>query len=170
MLRIVLSPIIVVLYYLNFPGWNFWAGGLFIVAAFTDTFDGLIARKYNIVTTFGKLIDPMADKILLLCASLVLMATGQIPMWVVVIMLAREFVVSGYRLLAASKGVIMAAEASGKWKTIVQFTGIGFLFFKNPVFADYGVPFGEILVYAGLALSVVSCIIYICHNRNVMDG
>lgn len=96
-----------------------WA---FVVAAITDFFDGYLARKYNLVTNFGKLIDPLADKILVGAAFIYLTAVGMCPFWVTILIIFREFLVTGLRQLAVAQGIVMAADKSGKWKTAVQLT------------------------------------------------
>jgi CDP-diacylglycerol--glycerol-3-phosphate 3-phosphatidyltransferase len=106
------------------PGAWLWALILFVIASLTDWLDGHIARKFSLITDFGKLMDPLADKVLVLAALLLLLQKNILPAWVAVIMLAREFLVTGLRLVAASKGTVLAAEGLGKHKTISQMTAI----------------------------------------------
>ena len=98
------------------------ANVLFIVASLTDLFDGKIARKYNLVTNFGKFMDPLADKLLVCSALICLIELGQLPAWVVIIIISREFIISGFRLVAADNGVVIAASYWGKFKTTFQMT------------------------------------------------
>ena len=117
LLRIVLVPVFVVVLYLNFPYNNLVALAVFILASLTDLLDGKIARKYHLVTDFGKFMDPIADKLLVTAALLVLVDWHMMPAWVVIVVIAREFIVSALRLVAASNGRVIAAGWSGKVKT-----------------------------------------------------
>lgn len=163
-LRMILVPVLVVLYYLGFPGWHYYAAGVFIFACITDLLDGMIARKFDCVSDFGKLIDPIADKLLVMSAMLVLMDCGVLEAWVVIILLAREFVISGFRLVAAGKGNVIAAGWMGKAKTLVQDVGIGLLLLADPLFMLTGIPFGNILMYISIVLSIGSMIEYMVKN------
>ena len=130
--RICLVPIMVLIPFFNIQGtlfdvpYTYWIINLiFIVASYTDHLDGKIARKHNIITTFGKFLDPLADKILVLSAMLILVEFGKLPAWIPIIVLAREFMVSGYRLLAVEKnGKVIAASFWGKLKTVTQMIAI----------------------------------------------
>ena len=129
---------------------------IFIFASVTDWIDGHYARKYNLVTNFGKFMDPIADKLLVAAALLAFVETGAMPAWIVIILIAREFVVSGFRLVASDAGIVLAAGWSGKFKTAIQMimcclliVGLGERFF-----AVYVVE--QVLIYASLILSVVS--------------
>lgn len=117
LLRIVLVPVFVVVLYLNFPYNNLVALAVFILASLTDLLDGKIARKYHLVTDFGKFMDPIADKLLVTAALLVFVDWHMMPAWVVIVVIAREFIVSALRLVAASNGRVIAAGWSGKVKT-----------------------------------------------------
>ena len=117
MLRILLIPVFMVVLYWDFPGATWVAVAIFIVASFTDLLDGKIARKYNLVTDFGKFADPLADKMLVTAALLWFVEIGQMPAWALLIVLVREFAVSGLRMVAADKGRVIAAGWSGKVKT-----------------------------------------------------
>ena len=116
-LRVILIPVFFLLMLLEFPGHLWLALAVFILASLTDYLDGHIARKYNQVTAFGKFMDPLADKLLVMAALLVFVQWGQAPAWAVFIILAREFAVTGLRLVAASDGTVIAAGISGKVKT-----------------------------------------------------
>ena len=168
LLRIMLFPVIVILYYAAFPGWNNWAGAVFILASLTDFFDGKLARKWDCVSNFGKLIDPIADKLLVMGALLVLTDWGVVPMWVSVVLIAREFVISGIRLLGAEKDVIISAGWSGKIKAAVQMIGISILLLNDPIQHWTGIPLGMILIYGSVLLSVWSCGEYIFKNSKIL--
>ena len=142
--RIILVPIMAIIPYLNLQGdfmglplTYFWMLVIFIVASITDKLDGYIARSRNQVTTFGKFLDPLADKILVLTAMVLLVELGKIPAWIPVIVLAREFLVSGYRLVAVEKGgQVIAASIWGKLKTVTQMIAIILIMFDKNNFWD----------------------------------
>ncbi len=171
--RIILVPIMAIIPYLNLQGdfmglplTYFWMLLIFIVASITDKLDGYIARSRNQVTTFGKFLDPLADKILVLTAMVLLVELGKIPAWIPVIVLAREFLVSGYRLIAVEKGgQVIAASIWGKLKTVTQMIAIILIMFDRNNFWDCfkgglnGVDFAINLVATILLLiSVVATI------------
>lgn len=168
-LRVIMIPLFVVaMLWHSLPYSDYIAAGLFIAACITDFFDGYLARKYNQVTTFGKFMDPLADK-LLVCAALICFLADenpQMPVWAVIIIISREFIISGFRLVAAEKGVTIAASYWGKIKTFVQMVmSIVLIFdFKLPVFQIIN----PILIYASVILTVISLIDYIYKNRDVM--
>ncbi|MDR2180416.1 MAG: CDP-diacylglycerol--glycerol-3-phosphate 3-phosphatidyltransferase [Synergistaceae bacterium] len=115
------------------PTWgDVLAGGVFIVAAITDSLDGYIARKHKLVTTLGKFIDPLADKVLVIAAMVALVELQRIPAWIVVVIITREFVVTGLRLVASAEGVVIAASRGGKVKTVFQIVAISLLILKLP--------------------------------------
>lgn len=163
--RVVMCPIIVILYYIGFPGWNYWAAAAFIIGSVTDLLDGMIARRKGLISNFGKLMDPMADKMLVTAAILVLMEWDRLPMWVVMVLIAREFIISAIRLVAVKDGNVIAAGIWGKLKTVFQMVGLSLLLLENPLFSLIGIPMGEIVVYISVALSVWSCIDYIYKSR-----
>lgn len=148
--------------------------GVFIVASLTDMLDGKIARKYNLVTNFGKFMDPLADKLLVCAALIVLVEMDRIPSWIVIVIISREFIISGFRLIAADKGVVIAASYWGKFKTTFQMIMICVMIVEDvPVFADLGggKAFGilaAILLWVALALTVISLVDYIVKNKDVM--
>ena len=135
-LRIILVPIMVIITFINIPysflgiSVTYWIlNFIFILASYTDSLDGKIARKYNQITTFGKFADPLADKILVLAAMLILVEDGALPAWIPIVVLFREFVVSGYRLVAVEKkGKVIAASIWGKIKTTTQMIAIVLMF------------------------------------------
>lgn len=147
---------------------------VFIVASLTDMLDGKIARKYHLVTNFGKFMDPLADKLLVCAAMIVLVEMGRIPSWIVVIIISREFIISGFRLIASDKGVVIAASYWGKFKTTFQMIMICLMIVEDvPVFASLGggKAFGiltTVIMVIALALTVVSLIDYIWKNKDIM--
>jgi CDP-diacylglycerol--glycerol-3-phosphate 3-phosphatidyltransferase len=142
------------------------AVAIFIIASLTDMLDGKIARKYNLVTNFGKFMDPLADKLLVCSAMICLVATGQLASWIVIIIISREFIISGFRLIAADNGIVIAASYWGKFKTVFQMLMIIVLILdiQNAGFQVLGV----ILTYVALILTVVSLIGYIVKNKQVL--
>lgn len=142
--RIILVPVMAIIPYLNLKGdflglplTYFFMELIFIVASITDKLDGYIARSKNQVTTFGKFLDPLADKILVLTAMVLLVELGKIPAWIPIIVLAREFIVSGYRLVAVEKGgQVIAASIWGKLKTVTQMIAIILVMFDKNSFWD----------------------------------
>ena len=139
---------------------------LFIVASLTDMLDGKIARKYNLVTNFGKFMDPLADKLLVCSAMICLIPSGKLPTAVVIVIIAREFIISGFRLVASDNGVVIAANYWGKFKTTFQMLMVIVLIlnFDNCYFQ----LLGTVLTYIALVLTVVSLIDYLWKNRAVL--
>ena len=166
--RVVLIPFFV--FFLltpYFEGYgNYIAVAIFIVASITDFLDGKIARKYNLVTNFGKFMDPLADKLLVCSALICLIQLELIPAWVVIIIIAREFIISGFRLVASDNGVVIAASYWGKFKTAFQMLTVIVLILNSPnkVFTILG----TVLIYVSLALTVISLIDYIAKNKDVL--
>ena len=145
---------------------NYIAVAIFIVASLTDLLDGKIARKYNLVTDFGKFMDPLADKLLVCAAMICLIETGQLAAWIVIVIISREFIISGFRLVAADNGVVIAASYWGKFKTTFQMLMVIVLIlnFDNRYFQILG----TVLTYIALVLTVVSLIDYLWKNRAVL--
>ncbi len=137
---------------------------IFIVASLTDLLDGKIARKYNLVTNFGKFMDPLADKLLVCSALICLVALERIPAWIVIVIIAREFIISGFRLIAADNGVVIAASYWGKFKTTFQMVMICLMI------ADIAAiqVLTDVVMWAALALTVISLIDYLWKNKDVM--
>ena len=138
---------------------------IFCVASLTDMLDGKIARARNLVTNFGKFMDPLADKLLVCSAMICLIATGQLAAWIVIIIIAREFIISGFRLVAADNGIVIAASYWGKFKTVSQMAMIIVLI------ADFGGVFymiGNVLIWVSLILTVVSLVDYVVKNIEVL--
>ena len=137
---------------------------LFIAASLTDLLDGKIARKYNLVTTFGKFMDPLADKVLTISGMLCLIELGRIPSWIVVIIVAREFIISGFRLIATEHGIVIAANYWGKFKTTFQMIMIILMIVNLPALAMVT----QIVMWIALALTIISLITYIQQNMDVV--
>lgn len=170
-LRVILIPVFVV-FLLGSESWGSWAKILaliiFIAASLTDLLDGKIARKYNLVTNFGKFMDPLADKLLVAAALICYVDMGRIASWIVLIIISREFIISGFRLVAAESGIVIAASWWGKVKTAVTMVTI---IFMMPDFGGQAVyVIEQILIYASLILTVVSLVDYIAKNRKVITG
>ncbi len=183
LLRVILIPFFIVCFYIpnlvvntvsvnNYliPYANLLGLVIFLLAAITDFIDGYIARKYNLITDFGKFMDPLADKLLVTAALLILLENGLISAWVVFIILAREFIVTGFRTIAAAKGVVIAAGWLGKIKTVVQFIMISTLLLLNYPFELFNWPVDRIFVALAVVLTVASGIEYIYKNVNIFDG
>lgn len=167
-LRMIMVPIFVVVL---LGDWFGSAGKwlsvvIFIVASMTDWLDGYLARKHGMVTNFGKFMDPLADKLLVCSAMICLIELGKIPSWIVIVFIAREFIISGFRLVASDNGVVIAASYWGKFKTVFQMFMIIFMLL------DLGGIFGTIelvLMYAALLLTVISLIDYVWKNKDVIS-
>ena len=157
---IMIVPFVVLL----LAGYDLIALVLFIAASLTDMLDGKIARKYNLVTNFGKFMDPLADKLLVCSAMIVLVEMGRIPSWIVIIIISREFIISGFRLIASDNGVVIAASYWGKFKTVFQMIMICLMI------ADIAVLslITDITMWIALILTVVSLVDYLYKNKNVM--
>jgi CDP-diacylglycerol--glycerol-3-phosphate 3-phosphatidyltransferase len=167
-LRVILIPFFV--FFLLVPDVtpysNYIAVAIFIVASLTDMLDGKIARKYNLVTNFGKFMDPLADKLLVCSALICLVNSGQLAAWIVIIIIAREFIISGFRLVASDNGIVIAASYWGKFKTVSQMFLVIVLILNipHPIFD----LLGTVLTYVALVLTVVSLIDYVYKNKDVL--
>lgn len=167
--RVILIPFFVFFLLTDFvPFSRYIALGIFALASLTDLLDGKIARKYNLVTNFGKFMDPIADKLLVCAALIAFVEMKLMPSWIVIVLIAREFVVSGFRLVASDAGIVLAAGWGGKFKTATQMIMCCFLIVNlgEKIFALYVVE--QVLIYLSLALSVYSMIEYIVKNRKVI--
>ncbi len=140
------------------------AAALFIIASLTDMLDGKIARKYNLVTNFGKFMDPLADKLLVCSALICMIELRELPAWMVIVIISREFIISGFRLVASDNGVVIAASYWGKFKTTFQMIGVVLLIFNIPVLSTLT----TIIVWIALALTVISLVDYIVKNAGVL--
>ena len=140
------------------------AAALFIIASLTDMLDGKIARKYNLVTNFGKFMDPLADKLLVCSALICMIELRELPAWMVIIIISREFIISGFRLVASDNSVVIAASYWGKFKTTFQMIGVVLLIFNIPALSTLT----TIIVWIALALTVISLVDYIVKNAGVL--
>lgn len=163
LLRIIMIPIFVVILYLDFPLNNLVALAVFILASITDTLDGYIARKYNLITDFGKFMDPIADKLLVTAAMLVFVDWHMMPAWVVIVVVAREFIVSALRLVAANNGRVIAAGWSGKVKTASTMVCICIMLLGLPQWVN------TLCSAVILVTTAYSGIEYLVKNRDVLD-
>lgn len=165
--RMIMVPFLVIF---MLTGWGGEANryisfGIFAAASITDWFDGYLARKHNLVTNFGKFMDPLADKLLVCSAMICLIPSGKLAAEIVIIIIAREFIISGFRLVASDNGIVIAASYWGKFKTVFQMAMIIVLI------ADLGGVFdliGEILIWAAVALTIISLIDYVWKNKQVL--
>ncbi|GGL43674.1 CDP-diacylglycerol--glycerol-3-phosphate 3-phosphatidyltransferase [Sporolactobacillus putidus] len=145
-----------------------FAGFLFIIASVTDWLDGRIARKRHLITNFGKFSDPLADKLLVMSAFVSFAGMGRIASWMVIIILAREFAVTGLRLVAAGEGDVIAAGQLGKWKTFFQMLAIISFLFNNIPFGLNGFPLNQVLLWIAVILTILSGADYFYKNREVL--
>jgi CDP-diacylglycerol--glycerol-3-phosphate 3-phosphatidyltransferase len=160
--RVALIPVFIVLL---MQGHYYISAGVFIVASATDALDGYIARRKNLVTNFGKLMDPLADKLLVVSALICLTALGKIAFWMVIVILAREFTITGLRSVAASSGVVLAAGWSGKVKTASQMVAIVLILLLNWPFRLIHVPMDQIVLWIAVVMTVYSGVEYMIKNR-----
>lgn len=142
------------------------AVGIFILASLTDTLDGYIARKYNLVTNFGKFMDPLADKLLVSAALICFVQMNLIPTWIVIIIISREFIVTGFRLVASDSGIVLAAGFGGKIKTVTQMvmSVLLIIHLEHPVYQITE----QIFIYASLVLTIYSMMDYLIRNKEVL--
>jgi len=170
-LRILMVPLFLIILLTGIfeePINNYVAVGIFAVAALTDALDGYIARKWKLITTFGKFIDPVADKMLVTAAIVTMVQMSLIPAWAVVIFICREFVVLGLRVIAAEQNIVLSAGTSGKIKMILQSVMIIFIMLRIP--GDMAFFIGQTLIYISVALSVYSGGQYVFENRGLFKG
>lgn len=166
MLRIIAIPVFIVVLMLDH---RYTATIIFILAAVTDMLDGHIARKYNLVSNFGKLMDPLADKLLVMAALVCLVELGDVAGWAVVVILAREFAVTGLRQVAVEQGIVIAAGKSGKIKTITQMIAIPLLLLNNWPFAYIGIPMDQIFWWIAVAMTIISGTEYFIKNKQLLS-
>lgn len=140
------------------------AAALFIIASLTDMLDGKIARKCNLVTNFGKFMDPLADKLLVCSALICMIELRELPAWMVIIIISREFIISGFRLVASDNGIVIAASYWGKFKTTFQMIGVVLLIFNIPALSMVT----TIVIWIALALTVISLVDYVVKNAGVL--
>jgi CDP-diacylglycerol--glycerol-3-phosphate 3-phosphatidyltransferase len=165
--RVFLAPLVMVFLtlrvqfgsFLGLPFGDLLAGVVFILAAATDTVDGYIARKHGMVTNFGKLVDPLADKILVTAVLVSLVQLQRLPAWIVVVIVSREFFVTGLRMVAVSEGVVIAASSWGKAKTVIQIIAILLVIFD--------LPGGLVAMWTAMIVTVASGMDYFLKGRNL---
>lgn len=175
LLRIALIPVMVIIAYikplqeifvLNISLANIINVIIFFAASITDALDGYIARKHNLITTFGKFADPLADKLLVMTAMLILMAQGAFPMWAIILILSREFIVTGIRLVAVDSGKVIAASNLGKIKTIATMVALIILFFHEAHFIVFYL--GLAAAYFATAFTIISGFDYFLKNKDIV--
>lgn len=165
MFRVILIPFFIVFLLMPITPYDKWiALAIFVIASLTDLLDGKIARKYNLVTNFGKFMDPLADKLLVCSALICLIELDKIPSWMVIIIIAREFIISGFRLVASDNGVVIAASYFGKFKTTFQMLAVCLMIADLP--ALHVVT--QVVLWIAVILTVVSLIDYMVKNKSVM--
>lgn len=166
--RVILIPFFLVFLLTDLGGaYGRWiALGIFAVASLTDLLDGKIARKYHLVTNFGKFMDPLADKLLVCSAMIAFVELGQMPAWIVIVIISREFAISGFRLVAADNDVVIAASWWGKTKTVSQMVMV-ILMIAN---VEQLAMVTEIVMWLALVLTLISMVDYFIKNKNVMKG
>lgn len=167
-LRIFMIPVFVVVLMQNTDTMFAIAGVIFIIASLTDFLDGYIARSRNMITKFGKFMDPLADKLLVMAAFVSFVELQLVPAWIVIIILAREFIISIFRAIAASEGIVLAAGKLGKYKTVSQMLCIIVLCFNNYPFSLWSIPMDQILLYLCAFLTLLSGYDYIIKNKSVL--
>ncbi|MGD9474422.1 MAG: CDP-diacylglycerol--glycerol-3-phosphate 3-phosphatidyltransferase [Eubacteriaceae bacterium] len=165
--RIVMIPFFIAALLIDFPYHQPIALVLSVIAALTDSLDGYLARSRNLVTDFGKFMDPLADKLLVCSALICFVQLGSVPAWMVIIIIAREFAITGLRTLAASDGIVIAASKWGKAKTMSQMTAIVIILLNNWPFSIWNIPMGTIMIVIATILTLISGIDYLVINRKV---
>lgn len=169
--RVIAVPFFIAAY---MTGYNLIAFVLFVAASLTDMLDGKIARKYNLVTNFGKIMDPLADKILVYSAFCLMVDDGTMPGWMLIVILAREFTIAGMRTVAASEGTVIAAGMSGKLKTVLQMIAVPLLLLAAAMgnmgqAQDYCSLAGQVFLWASLIMTVYSGVEYVLKNKSVFS-
>ncbi|MDF2803031.1 MAG: CDP-diacylglycerol--glycerol-3-phosphate 3-phosphatidyltransferase [Anaerocolumna sp.] len=165
--RVFMIPVFLVIYLVpGIPSANYIAAAIFIIACLTDALDGYLARKYHLVTNFGKFADPLADKLLVSAALICFVELKLVPAWIIIIIISREFIISGFRLVASDNGVVIAASNLAKLKTTAQMimSILLIVHLDNQVFH----VLEQIFIYASLILTIASLVEYLYKNRNVL--
>lgn len=165
-LRVIMIPFFVFFMIMDIAGdiGKWIALGLFVGASLTDLLDGYIARKYNLVTNFGKFMDPLADKLLVSAAMVCLVETGQLAGWIVILIISREFIISGFRLIASDNGVVIAASYWGKFKTVFQMAMVVLLIADIPAITIITTA----VIWVAVILTIISLVDYLVKNKAVM--
>lgn len=177
LIRILLVPVFMMVLLLKLPGGRtffeyqeYVAAGIFILAATTDGLDGYIARKFGQVTNLGKFLDPLADKLLVSAALICLVELGETSAWIVWVILAREFMVTGLRAIAAADGVILSASKLGKIKTVTQVVAISAILLQDWPLSYWNIPVGQPMIYVALVFTVISGIDYVMKSRHYLGA
>ncbi len=170
LVRTAMVPLFVACFYLDrvISWWNILAAAIFFIADMTDIADGYIARSQNLITNFGKLMDPMADKLLFCSAFIMLTWKGMLSPLLCLLFVGREFVISGFRLVTATSGTIIAASWLGKLKATLQVIAVLWTLLGNPIFRLWSIPFDAIMMYASAAATVWSALDYMIRNRGAV--
>ena len=162
----ILIPVFIILL---MKGYYYIAGILFVAACITDALDGYLARKYNLITNFGKIVDPLADKLLITSALICLVQLGSIAGWLAIIVLSREFVITSLRSIAATRGIIIVAERSGKIKTALQMLALSVILLRDWPFSIFtDLPIGDYLLWLAVGMTLYSGIEYIIKNKTLL--
>ncbi len=169
--RMLLVPLMVAVFSFEawLPGWNYWAAGIFFVADMTDIVDGYIARKRNQITNFGKLMDPIADKLLFCSAFIMMTYNGMLNPVLCIIFVGREIIVSGFRLVTANSGTVIAANWLGKLKSTLQVIAILATLLGNPIFSIWNFPFDFGVMCTAAVFTIWSAVDYIVANRHSVN-
>ena len=169
-LRMLLVPLFIACFFLDgwIDWWDYLAAAVFFIADMTDLADGYVARSRNLVTNFGKLMDPIADKLLFCSAFILLSWKGSLHPVLTIVFIGRELIISGFRLVSAAGGTVIAANWLGKLKSALQAIGILAMLLRNPIFSNWGIRFDLIILYAAAALTVWSAVDYIRSNREAV--
>lgn len=167
-LRVLLIPVCVLLLYLEGRGWRIAALAVFCAAAATDWVDGWMARKYKLVTNFGKFLDPVADKLLVLSTMIALCGLGEFPAWACIVILFREIAVDGLRLVAVEQGHVIAAGKLGKIKTTLQMLTLVVFLLDGRAYGDGAFTLGRLMVWLSVGMTLWSGVDYFVRNRSVL--
>ena len=159
--RMAMVPLFMIALLMNTPASRILATVIFALASLTDMLDGQIARKYNMVTNFGKLMDPLADKVLTAAAMICLVELGDLAAWIAVVIIFREYLITGLRSVAASENIVVAANIWGKVKTVCQMIALMLLMVKPQVVALCGIDLGLWMMYVAVALTIYSGLDYV---------
>lgn len=167
--RICLVPLFLLMFYLPIENSSLYAAIIFIIASITDTLDGYVARKYDLISNFGKFIDPIADKLLVTSAFIILVQIGKMDAIIAIIMISREFIISGFRLVAAVEGIVIAAAWLGKIKTVLQIIAIVAMLLADTIYAPIGEPLAYAVMILAMMFSILSAIEYFMKNKQVLN-
>ncbi|MPW25816.1 CDP-diacylglycerol--glycerol-3-phosphate 3-phosphatidyltransferase [Alkalibaculum sp. M08DMB] len=170
LLRVIMIPFFIFFMIADVNNGQTIAAIIFIIASATDWLDGYIARKYNLITVFGKFADPLADKLLVSAALICLVELGAVSSWIVILIIAREFAVTGLRVLAASDNIVIAASWWGKIKTVTQMVAIIATLFNNYPFSLINIPVSTTFMYLAALFTVISGVDYFVINKKVFTG